>query len=1041
MHQERKFRFAFRLAFLLFLCFLFGPSVEAQEVRDIRGVVHNEANQPLTGTNIAVKNGTTWVLTGREGSYSLRARAVDTIVFSHVGYETAERIVGDASVINVVLREKVTELSSVVVTALGIKRQAQSLTYSTHQLSGKEITAVQDPGGNIMNSLSGKVANMVVTPAASGPGGAARVILRGNRSINGNNNALIVVDGVPIDNSMSWEPNGGGSANTLGTQSKGIGSSYAGMDGASSVNPEDVETITVLKGPAAAALYGSRAANGALIITTKSGKTGKTSINYNGGVSVDLPYFLNTFQNEYGAGNGGAAGTNAAQSWGAKTKTYPDNVKSFYRDGFLANNYIDVSGGTEKMRAFASYAHNNTNGIVPKNSMTRDNFNVRVSGRILPRLSMDAKITYLNQSIDHLPRLGDQGIHNEAYIMPRDLSVDALKNFEKTDPATGQPIPVYWANSSIFQNPYWDVYRMNVTENRDRILLLGSLKYELTDWLNVQARYSLDKDDDLLTGAYFNGTVLAPFNPPGGRYQESAIRRWERNVDFLFSGNNKIADNLSVSYNLGGAILDQRGGSKSTLANGLNVINKFSFDFASALSATTVPFKKEIQSLYGNVLFNFKDYLYLDGSLRNDWSSTLPAPYSYSYPSVGLAAVISEMTKLPLWISFGKIRVAYTNVGNDADPYRTTQLYLYSAGAGSGFISRDATKSVTGLKPEKTKSMEAGIEWRFFNNRLGLDATFYKTNTVNQLVLIGLPAASGFSNQYVNVGDIRNAGFEAHLSAIPISTPVFKWTSNINFALNRNKIISLKEGITSTVLAASTNFGQLIIAPGGSYGDIYGYGWAKDATTGKYLITATGLPVATPARDQKLGNFNPDYTVGWNNSLSYKRFNLGFQVDGRVGGIIMSGTDAIMAYYGVSDYTTKFRDGGLVLDGVLADGSNNTTAINAEKLWTTLSAGGRNTGYDQFFAFDATNFRLRELSVGYTFKLNPGFVKDVRLSLSGRNLLFLYRGKSKLDIPGIGRRTLPVDPESAIGTSNYQGIESGLPPAVRSIGINLHVSI
>lgn len=1039
MQREKRFKAAFRFSLILFLCSFLAPSGYGQQAREIRGNVKNEANQPLSGATVTIKSNQSSVVTDRNGHYKLGGSMGDTIVFSNVGYETLERVINN-DVINVVLSENATELSHVVVTALGIKRQAQSLTYSTQQLSGKEITGVQDPGGNIMNSLSGKVANMVVTPAASGPGGAARVVLRGNRSINGNNNALIVVDGVPIDNSMTWEPNAGGSANTLGTQSKGIGSSYAGMDGASSVNPDDVENITVLKGPAAAALYGSRAANGALIITTKSGKAGKTTINYNGGISIDLPYFLNKFQNEYGAGNGGVAGANAAQSWGAKVTTFADNVSSFYRDGLLANNYVDVSGGTEKMRAFASYAHNNTNGIVPKNSMTRDNFNLRVTGRILPKLSMDAKITYLNQSIDHLPRLGDQGIHNEARIMPRDLSIDELNNFETIDPATEQPIPVYWTNSSIFQNPYWDVNRMNVTEDRNRIMLLGTLKYELTDWLSFQARYSLDKDDDLLTGTYYSKTVLAPFNPPGGRYQESAISRWERNVDFLLSGTNRVGESLSIGYNVGGSILNQNGGNKSTLANGLNVINKFAFDFATALSATTVPFKKEIQSLYGNVQLNYRDYLYLDGSLRNDWSSTLPAPYSYSYPSVGLSAVLSQMIEFPSWISFAKVRAAYTDVGNDADPYRLTQLYLYSPGAGSGFISRDATKSITDLKPEKTRSFEAGVDWRFFNNRLGVEATFYKTNTINQLVLIGLPAASGFSNQYVNVGNIKNSGFELLVSATPVSSPELNWNTNLTFALNRNEIISLKEGIASTTLAASTNFGQLIIRPGGSYGDIYGYGWAKDPSSGRHLVTSAGLPVATPGKNQKLGNFNPDYTIGWNNSVNYKRFNLSFQVDGRVGGIIMSGTDAIMAFYGVSDYTSKFREGGLVLDGDLTDGSHNTTAITAERLWTTLSAGGRSTGYDEFFAFDATNFRLRELSIGYAFKLRPGLLKDVRVSLSGRNLLFLYRGKSKLDIPGIGKRTLPVDPEAAVGTSNYQGIESGLPPAVRSIGLNLHLT-
>lgn len=1040
MQKLSKLQTAVWLNLLWIFCIPIGLTSESQVIRTIRGNVRNEARQPLPGATITVKNKGVNALTDKNGNYSVRAETGDTLVFSNIGYESRETAIADQVTVNIVLTEKATEMSNIVVTALGIKKQTQALTYATQQISGEAITRVKDPGGNIMNSLSGKVSNMVVTPAGSGPGGAVRVILRGNRSINGNNNALVVVDGVPVDNTMSNETAGGGSANTLGTQIKSVSSGYSGMDGASSINPEDVESITVLKGPAAAALYGSRAANGALIITTKSGKAGKTSINYNGGLSVDMPYLLNDFQNEYGSGNGGAAGTNAAQSWGAKAATHPDNVKNFYQDGLLVNNSVDISGGTEKMRAFASYTNNSTTGIVRENSMNRDNLNLRVTGRIMPKLTMDAKITYLNQRINHLPRLGDQGINNEAYIMPRDLSEEALKNYEKTDPVTEQPVPVYWTNSSIFQNPYWDLYRMNVTQDRDRIMLLGSLKYELTDWLSLQARYSLDKYDDLLTGAFYSGTTLSPFNTPGGRYQESNISHWERNMDLLLSGNNRLTGDLTINYNLGAAILDQKGVSKSTLANGLNVLNKFAFDFATVLSATTVPVKKEIQSVYGNVQLDYKDYLYLDASLRNDWSSTLPAPYSYSYPSVGLSAVISNMADLPAWISFGKVRVAYTNVGNDADPYRLTQLYLYSAGAGSGFISRDAIKSINDLKPEKTRSFEAGLDWKFLDNRLSLDATFYKTNTINQLVLIGLPAASGYSNQYINVGNIRNAGLELMVSAIPVLTNNFSWHTSINFALNRNRIIALKEGIASTTVSASTNFGQLIIKPGGSYGDIFGYGWATDPATGKYLINANGLPVATSAKDQNLGNFNPDYTVGWNNTLNYKKFALAFQIDGRVGGILMSGTDALMSYYGVSDYTLKYREGGLVLPGVYSDGTANTTAINAEKLWTTLSGGGRSSGYDEFFAFDATNFRLRELSLGYDFDLPPGFIKEIRLSLTGRNLFFLYRGKSKLDIPGIGKRKLPVDPESAMGTSNFQGIESGLPPAVRSLGLNLHLS-
>lgn len=1011
-----------------------------QEAATVQGVVRGPDQQPLIGATIVVKGGTGNALTDNNGRFSIQAATGDSLVVSYIGYESETVAVSGHSNLTIMLHPKVTTMQDVIVTALGIKKQTRALTYSTQEITGNEITAVKDPSGNIMNSLSGKVANLVVTPAGAGPGGAARIVLRGNRSINGNNNALVVVDGVPIDNTMSTERAGGGSANTLGTQIKSISSGYSGMDGASSINPDDVESITVLKGPAAAALYGSRAANGALIITTKSGKSGKTTVNYNMGFSTDIPYLLNDFQNVYGRGNGGAYGANAAQSWGAKTKTYPGNVKSFYRNGILLDNSIDASGGTDKLQGYVSYTNNLTNGIIPENDLHRDNFNLRLTAQVIPRLTADAKITYLNQKVSHLPRLGDQGINNEAYIMPRDLSPDSLKIYEKTDPITGQPMPVYWANSSIFQNPYWDVYRMNVTQSRDRIMLLGSLKYEFTDWLSLQGRYSLDKYDDLLTGSYYNNTTLNPFNPPGGRYQESNINHWERNMDLLLSGNNDLGADLNISYNIGAAILDIRGGNTATLANGLSIANKFNFNFASNLAVTSVPVEKEIQSVYGNVQFDYRHFLYLDASLRNDWSSTLPPPYSYAYPSVGLSAVLSSMMQMPDWIYFAKIRAAYTDVGNDADPYQLAQRYVYGLGAGNGFVSRDNTKSINDLKPEKTRSYEIGLDWKFFGGRLGLDATYYKNNTINQLVLIGLPQASGYSLQYVNVGNIENKGLELVLTANPVHGNTVDWSTNVNFALNRNKIIALKEGITQTTLSSSTNFGQLIIKPGGSYGDIYGYGWAKDEKTGQFLIDNNGLPVATPAKDQKLGNFNPDYTLGWSNRIDFKRFFVLFQIDGRIGGIVVSGTDALQTNFGVSQVTTRFREGGLVLSGVHADGTPNTTEITAEKLWTTVSNGGRSSGFDEFFAFDATNFRLRELSIGYDFNLHSRVINNMRLSLTGRNLFFLYRGKSVLDIPGIGKRKLPVDPEYAIGTSNYQGIESGLPPALRSFGLNLHVS-
>lgn len=1035
--MKRKFTKLSRLLILMIAVVSFLPcKTTAQENGIVTGIVTDGTTKTtLPGVSIKVKGTGNGASTNPEGSYTIKAKSGDVLIFSFIGYETKEITVGTQNRIDVTLSESSADLKEVVVTALGITRQSKSLTYSTQQLDNSDLTTVKDPSGNVMNNLSGKIAGAVVTPAATGPGGAVRVVLRGNRSISGNNNALIVVDGVPIDNTMTTEQGGGGSGNTPATQQKSTGTGYSGSDGAASINPEDVESITVLKGPAATALYGSRAANGALMITTKKGKSGQTIVNYNGGIAVDNALMLMDLQNTFGRGNGGVRGENSAGSWGAAANTYADNVRDFYNAGTTVNNSVNVSGGTDKMQGYASYSNNAISGIVPNNRLDRNTLNLRLNNEILPGLTTDLKLTYVNQKIKSKPRLGDNGVTNEALIMPRDMSSDELKNFETINPDTKQPQPVYWTNSSTFQNPYWDVNRTALNEERNRVMLIGAVKYQIKEWLFVQGRFSLDRYDDKITGSYYDGTKPVP-TLAGGRYQENHVNRWERNIDVLISGNNKIGNDFGINYNVGGSVLNNSGYNTQSLANGLRIPNMFDLNFATTPTFANIVAKKEIQSVYASATFNYKQQLFLDASARNDWSSTLPAPHSYFYPSVGLSGILSEMMNFPEWITFAKVRGAYTQVGNDADPYLLQQPYTYSPGAGGGFIARDGNKAINDLKPERTKAWELGTELRFIHNRLSLDATFYKTNTVNQLIFIGLPQPSGFNTQYVNVGDIENKGFELMLKGTPVKSENFSWNASFNFSLNRNEMISLLPGIESASLTTATTFASLLIKPGGSYGDLFGSIWEKNEN-GQYKVSSSGLPVVQQLK--KIGNFNPDYTMGLSNQFEYKNFDLSFLIDGRVGGTVISGTDAMMGYFGVANYTTSFRDGGLVLPGVLADGTANTKAITAEQLWTQVSQGGTNA-YAEFFAYDATNFRLRELAIGYKFNLKNSKIRSARVSVTGRNLFFIYRGKSLLDIPGIGKRTLPIDPEAAIGTSNYQGIESGLLPSTRSFGLNLSLS-
>lgn len=1003
--------------------------------REVQGIVTDAAKEPIMGVSVGVKGGTQGTTTNAEGRFVLKVPTNSTLVFSFIGFGTQEVVLGNSNNVSVALSETQAQLDEVVVTALGIERTTKSLTYSTQQLTNADLTNVRDPGGNIMNSLSGKVAGAVVTPAATGPGGAVRIVLRGNRSISGNNNALIVVDGVPIDNTMSTEQGGGGSGNTAATQLKSTGSGYSGSDGAASINPEDVESITVLKGPAATALYGSRAANGALIITTKRGKSGDLLINYNGGVTVDNALMLMKLQNTYGQGNGGVLAETAAGSWGAATTTYPDNVKNFYTTGTTINNSINISGGTDKMQGYTSYSNSSIGGIIPENSLNRNTLNLRLNNEILEGLTTDVKLTYVNQKINNKPRLGGNGVTNEALIMPRDMSPERLKDFETIDPNTGQPIPRYWTSGATFQNPYWDVNRTSFDEERNRVMFVGSVKYQFLDWLSIQARFSLDRYDDKITGAYFAETKPVPTNP-GGRYQGNHVNHWERNMDLLLSGSNSIGSDLGIAYNIGAAVLNNSGYNTHSLANGLRIPNKFDLNFATTPTFNNIVVKKEIQSVYANTTIDYKEQLFLDLSARNDWSSSLPSPHSYFYPAVGISALLSEMTNMPEWVTFSKIRGAYTQVGNDADPYLLIQTYSYSPGAGQGFIARDVNRTIADLKPERTEAWEFGTEWRFLDGRVGLDATVYKTNTVNQLIFVPMIQPSGFNTQYVNVGDIENQGIELMLNGNPVNTENFNWNTSINYALNKNKVMRLRDGVTEATLTTASDFARVLIRVGGSYGDLFGTVWDKDEN-GKHKVSSTGLPVTKTL--QKIGDFNPDYTVGWTNEFTYKKFDMSFQIDGRVGGTLISGTDAMLGYFGVGDYTTAFRDGSLVLPGVKPDGSENTTAITAEQLWTQVSQGGTNA-WAEFFAYDATNFRLRELSIGYRFDLNNSRLRNARVSLSAKNLFFLYRGKSKLNIPGIEKRTLPVDPESALGTSNYQGIENGMLPSTRSFGLNLSVS-
>ena len=1019
--------------------------LKAQNATTVKGKVLNKnSGEPVAGASVTVKGLNRGASTREDGSFSISVPSANAVlIISSVGYEKQEvKVVNPANEIIVSINPAGGELSDVVITALGIQRSAKSLTYAAQKVSGDQLNEVRD--ANIANTLSGKVAGLTVTSTANGPGGATRIVLRGNRSIQGDNNALIVVDGVAIDNSTP-----------AGQVREDAGSSNAaqsGSDGISSINPDDIESISIMKGAAGAALYGSRANNGVIIITTKRGKPGSVSVNINSGISIENPLSLQKMQDQYSQGAGGVYSTNTPTNFGEKIsgqqvtdfhsnniplKAYPNNIRNFFNTGLSVNNAVGVTAGSEKVQAYVSYANNYINGIVPDNTLRRNTFNARFGINITDRLSVDAKITYVLQDILNKPGVGGDGlVAANLYRTPVSVNLEEYKNYKTI--SGGVEKPYYWVSSDpVYTNPYWTIYNTHHNENRSRVMGLAALKYRLTDWLNIQARVSNDSYNDFITQSYANNTPNYA-RKPGGFYSEENDYVAERNVDLLITGTNKVTDGLKITYNVGASDLVRSLRTRRNIADGLNITNKYDLLFGTALTAVTGLQNREMQSVYGTAPFSYNDSLYLDITARNDWSSTLPSPYSFFYPSVGANAILSDMMNMPDWINFLKVRASYSKVGNDAAPYLINQTYRYIAGNFGGYVASDIVKSIGNLKPELTSSIEAGTEWRLFNNRLGFDVTYYKTNSKNQLLTIQMPTSSGYASTYINAGNIQNAGVEVMLSYKPIQSKNFSWDIGLNYALNKSKIVELTPPDAPIYLSSNKNVrvATPVVKQGGEFGDLWGYKWQRQ--DGQFVVSNNGLPIKGTAIE-RLGNYNPKYTIGFSNAFKYKNWVLGILVDGKFGGVVASGTASHLAYSAASEITPDHRGADTsLLPAIHADKSANTTAINAEQFWQTVSQG--DYGWGEFFTYDATNVRLRELSLGYEFTKLPSFLKAAKFSFVARNVFFIHRGSSILDIPGIGKQKMDFDPEVSFGNSSYQGIEYYNLPSTRSLGVNLKLS-
>ncbi|WP_212006388.1 SusC/RagA family TonB-linked outer membrane protein [Chitinophaga sp. HK235] len=988
--------------------------------REISGTVRDNKGTPLPGVSVQIKGATKGAQTNASGQYHLSAKAGDVLVFSSIGFAPREVTVGTSASVDVRLEENVKGLNELVVTALGVKKTAKSLTYSTQRLGGEELTTAKD--ANLMNSISGKAAGITVSRSGSGVGGSVKVTLRGNKSAQSTNQPLYVIDGIPMTNYSTQQPNSTWGGNGTITFAPG----RDGGDGISNLNPDDVESVSVLKGASASALYGSQAANGVILITTKKGKSGTSKVEFSSGFTLDKIAYKPKLQNSYGATKDGST-----QSWGPEITNAHDNVSDFFRNGNTWINSINFTAGNEKAQTYISYANTNANGVMPGNDLNRHNFTFRETAKFLnDKLTLDGNVNIITQKLDNGPVTGLYfNPLTGLYLFPRGRDMAPYKDsYTKFDPIRQIDLQNWPFNEDVQQNPYWIVNRNTSQARRNRTLFNASAKYDIADWLYVQARGNMDRTNDTYDGQFYAGTH-GVLSGPNGRYIMSDLTTTQFYGDLIVNANRHFG-NFKLNALLGTSINDTRtkGMNGDSFNGDLYVANFFTLQNMTAGSQIqTVPENhSQLQAVFGNVNLSYKDLVFLDLSGRNDWSSNLAytGNGSYFYPSAGLSFMLHQLLNLPEPVSYAKLRGSYAAVGNTVPWYVTNPLNRLGNVGGTFVFNNQAPFKE--LKPEKTKSLEIGTEWRFLQDRLNFDFTYYKTNTTNQYFQIAVPPGTGYAFRFINAGNIQNSGFEVVLGYNVIKTDKFRWNTSLNYSQNKNKVIELADNIDQFVLTPQgSNTFASIIAKGGSYGDIYGKVLKRDES-GRVIIGKDGPLVSSDLA--LVGNPNPKWQGGWSNNLSYKDFTLSFLIDGKFGGKVMSMTEAVLDKYGVSERTAEGRkNGGVAINGVGENTKETISKIDAAQWYGVI--GGRD-GVSGEYMYDATVVRFRELSLGYAVPsraLGRGFVKNLRFSLVGRNLFYISK-------------KAPFDPEISMSTGNgLSGVDMFALPATRSFGFNLNV--
>ena len=993
----------------------------------VRGKVLDQQGQPIVGASVIVQGTTVGVSTDAQGRFELEVpapAASRVLEISYLGYETARVAVGSRTRFDVTLREAASEIEQVVVTALGIKRQEKALSYNVQQVAPSDITMVKD--ANFMNSLTGKVAGVTINTSSSGVGGASKVVMRGTKSILQSSNALYVIDGIPMNN-----VGGGG-----GTEFDSRGATEAIAD----LNPEDIESISVLTGASAAALYGSSAANGAIMITTKKGQAGQFKVTYSSQTEFLAPFVMPEFQNRYGTGSYGSVSGSPVYSWGpklteaARTGYTPDE---FFETGHVYTNAVTLSGGTEKNQTYFSAAAVNSDGIIPNNYYDRYNFTFRNSTQFLQdRLHLDVSASYIVQKDRNMI---NQGVYSNpivsAYLFPRGDDFEAVKIFERWDPARKISVQ-YWPQGEggdlRMQNPYWIAYRNPRDTDKKRYMASASLSYDILPWLNVSGRARIDNTNSVYTQKlYASSNTTITEGSSQGHYTEITNADEQIYADVMANVNKTFGEEWSLVANVGASINDVRSRELSYRGpicdSGVpNLFTVFDLDREKS-RAQKWGWQEQTQSLFGSVEVGWKQMLYLTVTGRNDWASQLAGSpqKSFFYPSVGLSWIPSATFDLPDAFTYLKLRASFSSVGIPFPRFLTTPTYAYDETTQQWLPT--TFREIGQLYPERTKTWEVGLDARLWND-LRLSASWYLADTSNQTFQPTVSTSSGYSSMYVQTGCVRNTGVEASLG-YGHTWRDFSWDTNVTFTWNRNEILDLMDGMCDPMTGEplkdrleikGLGKAKYILKKGGTMGDLYTTSNLKYDENGYIQVDRNGNFVTTDVGEEiYLGSVLPDYNLAWRNDFSWKGAHLGILFTGRIGGICYSATQANMDLFGVSETSAAARDAG----GVLINGRE---MVDPQRWYAAIAS---QSGLPHYYTYSATNFRLQELSVGYT--LPRRWFRDVcsiDISFVGRNLWMIYC-------------KAPFDPEAIASTgNNYQGIDYFMVPSLRSLGFSLRVT-